>query len=72
MDQFIAKKGTIKTFNKLEPAQNKIDIQQIGKFLGEFDSTYMKRTRVKGPDYLITDDITKTFEIEKEDLISMR
>ena len=72
IDALIEEQGTIKTYNELDPTQNKIDIEQIGKFLGEFDSTYMNRNKVKGPDYLITDNFTGTFGLEMDDLVRAR
>ena len=46
----------------------------MSKFLGDFDPTYMDRSRPKGPDFLIMDNFFDYFEnfIEKTDMMSAR
>ena len=46
--------------------------EQLTEFLGEFDPSYMKRTNVKGPDFLIDDNFVENFELEKADLVNAR
>ena len=69
IDELIESKETIKVIDELDPIQNNFHVEEMVKFLGEFDSTYMKRTDVKGPDYLITDDFAENLVLEKADLI---
>ena len=63
IDDLIETQGTIKTYNELDPTQNDIDFEKIKKFMGEFDSTYMDRNKVKSPDYLITDNVLTNFQL---------
>ena len=59
------------TINELDPAQNRIGKDNLTKFLSDFDNTYMDRTKPKGPDYLIIDNILETF-LERADLLAAR
>ena len=73
LDQQVEISGKLKTVNELDPQNNYIDNDNIAKFLGEFDHTYMDRSKPKGPDYLIIDNFEDTFEnLEKADLINAR
>ena len=47
-------------------------MDDLTKFLGDFDHTYMDRTRPKGPDYLIIDNFAEVFQLDKTDLIDAR
>ena len=59
--------------NELDPKKNLIDKESIRKFLGDFDPTYMDRSRPKGPDHLIIDNFLETFKnLKKDDLISAK
>ena len=52
---------------------NRFDKDNLGKFLREFDHTYMDRSRTKGPDYLVIDNFVEIFkDLEKSDLINVR
>ena len=65
--------GKLTTINELDPENNYIDNDNIAKFLGDFDHTFMDRSRPKGPDYLIIDNFLDTFNnLEKADLINAR
>ena len=59
------------TIDELDPAQNRIGKDNLTKFLSDFDNTYMDRTKPKGPDYLIIDNILETF-LERADLLAAR
>ena len=72
IDGLIESIGTVKTIDELDPTQNNLGLEQLTKFLAEFDPTYMKRTDVKGPDFLISDDFAYNFELEKADLVNAR
>ena len=52
----------MKTINKLDPSKNEINNSNLSKFLGDFDHTYMDRSRPKGPDYLIIDNFAELFK----------
>ena len=60
------------TVNELDPIKNNLDMEELTKFLGDFDHTYMDRTRPKGPDYLIIDNFAEAFGLEKADLMGAR
>ena len=65
--------GKLKTINELDPSQNRIERENIAAFLSDFDHTYMDKSRPKGPDYLIIDNLVETFaDLEKADLTSAR
>ena len=51
----------LKTIEELDPVNNRIDNDNLSKFLGDFDHTYMDRSRPKGPDYLIIDNFQEAF-----------
>ena len=53
--------GNLKTIDKLDPTENKIDVANLTKFLGHFDHTFMESREPKGPDYLIIDNFVETF-----------
>ena len=61
-----------KTVNELDPFQNQLTIEDLTKFLSDFDHTYMDRTRPKGPDFLIIDNFAEIFRLDKTDLMSAR
>ena len=61
----------METVNELDPVKNYVDWENITKFLGDFDPTYMDRLRPKGPDYLIMDNLFENL-LEKTDLIHAR
>ena len=54
--------GKLKTIDELDPVENRIDEDNLTKFLNEFDHTYMDRSRPKGPDYLIIDNFVDIFD----------
>ena len=58
--------------DKLDPIKNGIYKEDITKFLGDFDDTFMDRTRPKGPDYLVIDNLEEIFGLNKDDLIMAR
>ena len=60
------------TINELDPQNNNLDLEEVTKFLGDFDHTYMDRTKPKGPDFLIIDDFAETFGLKKADLRGAR
>ena len=60
------------TVNELDPVKNRLDIDEVTKFLSDFDHTYMDRTRPKGPDFLIMDNFAELFGLAKTDLIGAR
>ena len=64
--------GKLKTIDELDPVENRIDEDNLTKFLSEFDHTYMDRARPKGPDYLIIDNFVEIFGIDKADLIDAK
>ena len=71
LDQLVDSSGKLKTVNELDPQNNYIDTDKIAKFLGEFDRTFMDRSKPQGPDYLIIDNFVDTFSnLEKADLIN--
>ena len=47
-------------------------MEEVSKFLSDYDRTYMDRTKPKGPDFLIIDNFAETFGIEKADLLGAR
>ena len=62
----IENSGQLETIDKLDPDSNSIDIDNLTKFLGEYDHTFMDRSKPKGPDYLIIDNLVENFDtIEK-------
>ena len=73
MDQYVKETGNLKTVNELDPVENSLDFEKVGKLLRDFDPTYMDRSRPKGLDYLIIDNFLESFQdLEKTDLISAR
>ena len=63
----------MKTFDELDPDYNSIDKDSLTKFLGEYDHTFMDRSKPKGPDYLIIDNLVESFDtIEKANLVNAR
>ena len=65
--------GKLKTIDKLDPNQNRIDRDNLTKFFNNFDHTYMDRKRPKGLDYLVVDNFVEIFEdLEKADLVQAR
>ena len=62
--------GKLKTIDELDPVENRIDEDNLTKFLSEFDHTYMDRARPKGPDYLIIDNFVDIlYPLDQNDLI---
>ena len=62
--------GKLKTVNELDPQNNRIDSENLAKFLSDFDHTFMDRSRPKGPDYLIIDNLVDVFaNLNKNDLM---
>ena len=55
--------------DNLDPSNNRIDKDNIAKFMSDFDHTYMDKTRPKGPDYLIIDNLAQFLKIENLDLL---
>ena len=49
------------TIEELNPNLNRIDGEDIRKFLSEFDPTYRDKSRPKGPDYLVMDNFGELF-----------
>ena len=47
----------LKTIDKLDPTQNHVVKDNLEAFLSDFDHTYKDRSRPKGPDYLIIDNL---------------
>ena len=63
----------METIDELDPDSNSIDIDSLTKFLGEYDHTFMDRSKPKGPDYLIIDNLVENFDtIEKANLVNAR
>ena len=63
----------MKTFDELDPGLNSIDKDSLTKFLGEYDHTFMDRSKPKGPDYLIIDNLVEIFDtFEKANLVNAR
>ena len=48
--------GKLQTIDELDPSRNRIDKDELAKFLSDVDHTYMDRARPNGPDYFIIDD----------------
>ena len=64
--------GKILTIDKLNPINNRIEKDNLVKFLSDFDHTFMDRTRPKGPDYLVIDNFVQFFNMDKADLLNAR
>ena len=65
--------GKLKTVNELDPQNNYINSDNLAKFLSDYDHTFMDRSRPKGPDYLIIDNLVDAFEnLNKNDLMNAR
>ena len=62
--------GKILTIDKLNPINNRIEKDNLVKFLSDFDHTFMDRTRPKGPDYLVIDNFVQFFKMDKADLLN--
>ena len=61
LDILIENSGNLKTIDELDPAENRIDEDILAKFLSDFDHTFSDRSRPKGPDYLIIDNLVEIF-----------
>ena len=53
---------SLQTIDKLDPEQNRLDVDNLTQFLSKFDHTYMDRTKPKGLDYLVIDNFSETFD----------
>ena len=73
IDQKVESTGGPRTVNALDPGKNRIDKENIKKFLSYFDFTFRDRSKSsKGPDYFIIDNFSHYFKIEKADLLGAR
>ena len=72
IDHDVVFSGKLKFVNALDPARNKIGKENLKKFLSKFDYTYMDRSRPKGPDYLIIDNLADYFKLDVADLMNAR
>ena len=65
--------GRLQTIDKLDPIKNQVNSDNLAQFLSAFDHTYMDRTKPKGPDYLIIDNLLEIFgDFQKADLMAAR
>ena len=72
IDHDVVFSDKLKFVNALDPARNKIGKENLKKFLSKFDYTFMDRSKPKGPDYLIIDNVAKFFKLNKADLTDAR
>ena len=73
MDALIENSGKLKIIDALDPTKNKIDNDDIAKFVSDFDYTFMDKSRPNRPDYIIIDNFLDQFpNLEKSDLINAR
>ena len=47
--------------DEIDPEIRWVGDKELTKFLNKFDHTYMDRTKPKGPDYLIVDNLYENF-----------
>ena len=65
--------GSLHTIDQLDPVKNKLFKDKLTQFLSEFDHTYMDRTKPKGPDYIVIDNLFEIFEdLNKDVLLAAR
>ena len=51
----------LQTIDKLDPKQNQLDVDNLTQFLSKYDRTYMDRTKPKGLDFLVIDNLSEIF-----------
>ena len=65
--------GLLHTIDQLDPMNNMLNQDNLPQFLSEFDHTYMDRTKPKGPDYIVIDNLFEIFEdLNKDVLLAAR
>ena len=65
--------GILHTIDQLDPMKNMLNQDNLPQFLSEFDHTYMDRTKPKGPDYIVIDNLFEIFEdLNKDVLLAAR
>ena len=64
--------GKLKTVNELDPQNNRIDSENLAKFLSDFDHTFMDRSKPKRPDYFVIDNFARYFKLDDDNLLGVK
>ena len=53
--------GELEVIDEIDPEKRWVGDKELTKFFNKFDHTYMDRSKPKGPDYLIVDNLYENF-----------